>query len=133
MGNKNETTQERYILADGDDVGAKLELHMLRNEVHDLKAQSEKLSAGLELVVEELRKYSRTEVIFAGGDDIMAYTQNREFATDAALRRIQEIYHKCCGQTLSIGIGRTPRSAHFALRMAKLLGKNQISRGQDGT
>ena len=129
MNEKIPVSGGAYVLADGDDVGAKLELYLLRNDIAGLMLQSERLTAALERVTRHFREHAETKVIFAGGDDLMVHTMNEAVVLDTALADVQAMYRDCCDQTLSVGVGATPRDAHLALRMAKLLGKNQISRG----
>ncbi len=111
-----------YITLDGDDVGNKLASSFIEND-------SEKLTyivGELNDAVTKIRNYLENtgmEIIVSAADGITCRTTNNididslaEFMTKVGNPEL----------TFSIGIGRDLRSAFFALKYAKAVGKNKI-------
>ncbi|ASC70462.1 hypothetical protein XM38_014010 [Halomicronema hongdechloris C2206] len=114
-----------YFAADGDDVGHHLEYLMLRNESAKIFEFSKVFHKAMLWLEYELIESCEAEIIFTGGDNILA----RISKTDDTLNLIEKIrfeFQKKAKSTLSIGLGKTPREAYFALKLAKTSGKNCV-------
>lgn len=115
----------RYAYFDGDDVGSRLELLLLDNKSEDAASYSRDVSQALGLVHKDLSSRPDVEVLVAGGDDVLARWPAGALTLDD-VEAIRALFHRACGQTLSVGIGRSLHDATINLRRAKLLGKARV-------
>ncbi|MFJ4987700.1 mCpol domain-containing protein [Streptomyces sp. NPDC088732] len=112
-----------FAIIDGDDVGSKVERHLLSNNVSAFTEASRMIADSIEELAEELGKIAGAEVIAVGGDSILT-----EFRSDA----MDELINTLTGLqrperlTFSAGVGTTLRESFVALRMAKSSGKCRI-------
>ena len=120
--------KERYYGVDGDNTGLFLE-DLLRGNSDDeeLKKFSNRITEAKGKIVKYIKSLKKDAIIFAEGDDILF---KGNFGIDH-LKKIQEIYNQATNDketgslTCSIGYGKTPREALFAMKLAKIE-KNSI-------
>lgn len=115
-------------LFDGDDIGPHLELMLLEGRLDDAATFSTAVSRAMSSMVEALQTVSGVEIIFCGGDDLVAQWPEGSVPL-AFLQDLRTSFQKTCTRTLSAGLGPTPADAVRELRLAKLRGKNSISSG----
>ena len=112
-----------FIAVDGDDVGRKLELYILDNNINELEDFTLSLTNRFNWFVTQLYNLIQIEIHLVGGDSILAsFEPNKE--SIEYLEKLRTDFEKQGLPTISIGIGYTPREAYFALKYAKLYGKN---------
>jgi GTP cyclohydrolase III len=121
--------KEIYIAVDGDNVGNRLEYLMLLNDLESLGKFSESLEASMQWLQEQLIKGFGAVVFFNGGDNLLARVSER-----LSISKLDELRSEFASRTkitLSIGVGETPQEAYFALKLAKVGGKNVIRQGEE--
>ena len=106
-----------YIAIDGDEVGKRLEYLIFCNNVENIVTYSKLIAAELIRISSYLKKLNY-EIIFSGGDSILAVTAGE---SNVDLRILNEN-----GITWSVGIGDSPSHAALALKKAKALGRSRI-------
>ena len=114
-----------YFAADGDDVGHRLEYLILRNETTKIIHFSQIFDEAMSWLECKLTELFAAEIIFTGGDNILARITKQGdllFAIDV----LRSEFKKRADSTLSIGLGKTPREAYFALKLSKTSGKNCV-------
>jgi hypothetical protein len=116
-----------YLAADGDDVGNHLEYYVLINDIQSLTRFSAIFQSAMSWLRTELTERLDATIIICDGDTLLA-TLPSDHSSIEAIERIRISF---AGQTqgtctLSMGLGRTPREAYFALKLAKVSGKNRI-------
>lgn len=117
--------QEYYIAVDGDNVGSHLEYFAITNKVDALRNFSKKFNSAMDWFKKELVKSFDADVVFYGGDNLLASTSSEMFAVEL-LDGLRVEFSKHTESTLSIGLGETPQQAYLALKLAKTNGKNAI-------
>lgn len=111
-----------YLIIDGDDVGNKVEAHLLANDVDSFVASSKEIFVSIDKLVDSLNEIPGVCVVSAGGDSILARIDNPDIGS--ICDRLSDL--QCPGQfTFSAGIGETLRESFVALRMAKAAGKRR--------
>lgn len=116
-----------YIAIDGDNVGQQLELYMFTNNLEQLRAFSLAFKRQMEWLEERLLTDFHANIVFSGGDNLLAVaTFEDAFSIDIHLLKNLAKQFQEVGNTLSIGIGKSPRQAFLALNFAKVSGKNSI-------
>ncbi|WP_443060430.1 mCpol domain-containing protein [Streptomyces sp. NBC_00459] len=111
-----------YLIIDGDDVGGKVEAHLLANDVDSFVASSKEISASIDQLVDSLNEIPGVYVVSAGGDSILARIDNPDIGS--ICDRLSGLQRP--GQfTFSAGMGETLRESFVALRMAKAAGKRR--------
>lgn len=113
-----------YLAADGDDVGQKIEFFIVMNQMNLLTDFFNKFQAAMAWFAEKLLKNFDAEIIFNGGDSLLARLQINEVLIDE-LEDLRSEFSNLSHATISIGIGDNPRQAYFALKLAKASGKNR--------
>lgn len=121
--------KELYIAIDGDDVGNRLEYLMLTNDLENLREFSELLNSKMLWLQEQLVHKFNALVFFSGGDNILVSVDGGLEISE--LDQLREDFATETHITLSIGLGETPQEAYFALKLAKVGGKNAIRRGKE--
>lgn len=114
-----------YFAADGDDVGHYLEYLMLRNESAKIFEFSKLFHKAMLWLENELIESFEAEIIFTGGDNVLARIKKTEHIINL-IEKVRIEFQIKAGSTLSIGLGSTPREAYFALKLAKTSGKNCV-------
>jgi len=105
-----------YVSVDGDDIGRLLTQKIYQaNSDHEVRAFSESVTNTFQTVSAWVIQ-NQGEVLFCTGDSI--FFKIPEHLVDEALRHF-ELDHF----TVSVGIGETKKEAHWALNVAKSLGK----------
>jgi GTP cyclohydrolase III len=116
-----------FIAIDGDDVGHKLEYYMLINDQSTLNKFSTAFSNSMNWLEDKLSTDFSATVIFTGGDNLLARLDaNAPNNLPEILELLRLEFSNKSQSTLSIGIGRSPREAYLALKLAKASGKNCI-------
>lgn len=109
-----------YLILDGDDVGSKVEAHLLANDLQSFTTSSNEISTSIERLANCLNNITGVSVISVGGDSILAQVDLPE--TSLLHNQLSELQRP--GEfTFSAGIGKTLRESFIALRMAKTAGK----------
>ncbi|OAN45438.1 hypothetical protein A6A03_14765 [Chloroflexus islandicus] len=108
-----------YVSVDGDDIGRLLTQKIYQaNNDDEVRAFSELVTTTFQAVAAWVIQ-NQGEVLFCTGDSI--FFKISEHLVDNALRHF-ELDHF----TISVGIGETRKEAHWALNIAKSLGKARI-------
>lgn len=121
-----------FIAFDGDNVGSRLEYFMLTNDRATLQKFSSQFSSAMTWLENQLIQLSGAEIIFNGGDNLLATVTN----DNDPLLLIKDIiteFRRLSSSTISVGVGTTMREAYFALKLAKTGGKNRICDYKDLT
>ncbi|MFF8641710.1 mCpol domain-containing protein [Streptomyces sp. NPDC015345] len=113
-----------FAIVDGDDVGNKIESHLLANDVAGFVQTSKMISLTMETVAGSASRVPGVAVISTGGDSILLQLGEDSITrlTDAL-----EVLQQPGQFTFSVGVGRTLRESFIALRMAKSSGKCRVS------
>jgi GTP cyclohydrolase III len=109
-----------YFIIDGDDVGKRVEAHLLANDVDSFVTSSKEISASVDDLVDSLNKIPGVYVVSAGGDSILARIDSSD---TGSLGDLLSDLQRPGRFTFSAGIGETLRESFVALRMAKAAGK----------
>ncbi|GAA4790508.1 hypothetical protein GCM10023220_14610 [Streptomyces ziwulingensis] len=113
-----------FAIVDGDDVGSKIESHLLANDVAGFVRTSKMISLAVEKVAGSASRVPGVTVMSTGGDSIMLQlSEDSTTRLRDALEALQQPGHF----TFSVGVGRTLRESFIALRMAKSSGKCRVS------
>ncbi|WP_143740323.1 mCpol domain-containing protein [Micromonospora echinospora] len=123
---------ERCFLAlDGDDIGSRLEVCMINEDVSGLEDFAFAFNHALERFSEEIAKISSVDVLLLGGDSILLTLPEGE------IPRVNQLLHDQMakvGVTFSGGYGKGLRQAYLGLKLAKATGKNRLVRlGVEGS
>jgi minimal CRISPR polymerase domain len=129
MGEGCDDMMEWYLAVDGDDIGRRLELCMVTNDIEALSAFASSFDSAVNSMVDYLRGVDGVDVILFGGDSIMMKV--RDEMLDLALRAVNET-GRDKGFTFSGGYASTMREAYLALKIAKASGKDRIVGPLDG-
>jgi hypothetical protein len=113
-----------FIYLDGDDVGAHIELHLLRDEVDASAALSAAVVRATGQIADDIRTHLGGRLIFAAGDEVLAIVPERP--TSESIEVVRSTFQNATGLTISCGIGMTAAEAARNLRLAKLLGKDRL-------
>ena len=106
-----------YYAVDGDDIGKKLELLLLNNDIESVAIFSKKVTDQIS-VIRHFFLENDAEVIFSTGDGVLAFSDR--------VIDVNRLIHASIGITFSIGIGSTAANALLALKKAKGLGKARV-------
>lgn len=119
-----------FLAVDGDDVGRKLEYYIITNQLKSLQEFFVNFQLAMKWLENMLvNEYSAT-IIFNGGDNLLADIYNIPLSVgDIDLIRIK--FSTISGNTISIGLGNSPRNAYIALKIAKASGKNRTELVED--
>lgn len=104
-----------YISVDGDDIGKILTKKIYVESNDDVCEFSDYVTSTFTGFAEWVKSHGG-DVIFCAGDSIL-FRIAQELTEDALLQLKSEKF------TISIGLGSTIKEAHWALNMAKSLGK----------
>lgn len=114
-----------YLHLDGDGIGDRVELHLLDEDTASASEFSESVTQAMNKARKHLESIVGTEIILAGGDDLVAKIDQAAWDTKE-LELLRENFRKGTGCTLSGGSGRSTSEALINLRRAKLSGKNAL-------
>jgi len=116
-----------FLAIDGDDVGHKLEYYMLINDQLTLSQFSTAYTNSMNWLEDKLRANFNAKIIFIGGDNLLASLNVDEpDHLSENLEKLRLEFSEKAQSTLSMGIGKCPREAYLALKLAKASGKNCI-------
>ncbi len=109
----------KYIAIDGDDVG-----RTLTKIIYESKSELDIIEYSNSIVksFREVKKWvenKRGLVLFCTGDSILYKLNNKE--VKESLKVFESAFFN-----VSVGIGKSAKEAHWALNIAKSLGKNQV-------
>jgi hypothetical protein len=110
---------------DGDNIGPRLELFLLDDRLDEASAYSASVSQAMRSLERSLRDGNDVEIHIFGGDDLVASWPDGSIGPEE-IDKLRREFQSICGQTLSIGIGDSVKSAVSNLRRAKLLGKDRV-------
>lgn len=120
-GDGPEPVEMVYVGLDGDDMGHLVEDSLLSddpeiaakisNSIHDAHKAIRRLVSGV-----------GGRLIFDGGDNMLVYMPNDPDVFEA----IAEVHERSTKHTVTIGVGRRPIEAHYALVVGKNTGKDKI-------
>ncbi|NKQ27342.1 mCpol domain-containing protein [Streptomyces galbus] len=113
-----------FAIIDGDDVGNKIESHLLADDVVGFVQTSKMISLAVETVAGRAAQVPGVAVISSGGDSILLQLSEESFSH---LRDALATLQQPGRFTFSVGIGGTLRESFIALRMAKSSGKCKIA------
>lgn len=117
-----------FVLVDGDNVGEKIDLLVLQEDLQGVSEFTRGLDRAVDLIEAAAREAGGT-VYIAGGDNVLARLDD----LDAFLEKFGALQGEL-GGTFSVGIGREAKDAHVALKVAKSRGPGTIvrARAEDG-
>ncbi|MFN6481345.1 MULTISPECIES: mCpol domain-containing protein [unclassified Nostoc] len=121
-----------YLAADGDDVGRKIELFIVTDQIELLSNFSHNFQSAMLWLAEALSDEFNAKIIFNGGDSLLARLQSDAISV-SRLENLRIEFANLSKATLSFGIGDNSRQAYFALKLAKATGKNRIEIFQEYT
>lgn len=113
-----------FLAADGDDVGRKIELFIVTNQMDMLSDFFCSFQSAMSWLSERLKDEFNANIIFNGGDNLLAVLQ----VDDQQIKKLEDLridFSSRSKATLSFGIGINPRQAYFALKLAKACGKDR--------
>lgn len=113
-----------YLAADGDDVGRKIEFFIVMGQMDLLSDFFNDFQVAMAWFAEKLSKEFDAEIIFNGGDSLLARLQASEILIDE-IEDLRTEFSNLANATISLGIGDNPRQAYFALKLSKASGKNR--------
>jgi hypothetical protein len=109
-----------YIMIDGDDVGVKVESHVLANDVPGFVRSANMISSTIEEIANRSAQILGVKLISVGGDSVLLEADNE--AVDALVGSLVR-FQRPGALTFSVGVGASLRESFLALRMAKASGK----------
>jgi GTP cyclohydrolase III len=111
---------------DGDRIGPRLELLLLEEKLEEASAYSDAVERAMIALRDSLvQQHAGATVYVFGGDDLVASLPDESISMDG-LEELRKEFRSLCGQSISVGIGASARSAVHSLRRAKLLGGDMI-------
>ncbi|WP_370673377.1 mCpol domain-containing protein [Streptomyces sp. DvalAA-14] len=110
------------MIIDGDDIGNRVEAHLLSNDVDSFTTSSKEISSSIDELVDSLNKIPGVYVVSTGGDSILARIDSAHIGSIGDLLSNLQRPGRF---TFSAGIGDTLRESFVALRMAKATGKRR--------
>ncbi|ROO61310.1 hypothetical protein EDC02_3243 [Micromonospora sp. Llam0] len=116
-------TARWFLALDGDDIGRRLELYMLTENLHDLQTFARDFSQTVSRVVQSLQLTPDVDIILGSGDSILARLPQREIERSISLVKQATAN---TGFSFSGGYAETMQGAYLALKVAKSTGKNRI-------
>jgi GTP cyclohydrolase III len=119
-----------FLALDGDGVGYRLEHFTLMNDTDSLTAFSIKFQAAMDWLESCLIKDFEGQIIFSGGDNLLAKLKING-SSFLLIENLREEFYVRSDSTLSMGIGISPQRAYFALKLAKASGKNCMKRYEE--
>lgn len=114
--------QKKYIRLDADNVGDKIELALLQNNIETANKIHSSVQSGI-AKIKNIILESNGEILMAGCDDILFIYSLKSMDF---LDNIRNMFEMETGFTLSIGFGNNLAESLESLKIAKLSGKNQI-------
>ena len=121
----NTVNAEMFIAADGDDVGSRIELFILKGQMAELKEYSEKFNSSIDWLIDMLIAEFNATIYLKGGDSILVGMLNAAEIYNL-IENLRQQFSQKSGNSLSVGIGHSPLDAYLALKYAKASGKNCI-------
>ena len=112
-----------YLALDGDDIGRRLELHMLTENESELKKFSATFEEVLSRLMENILQDRDVVILLQGGDSILIGVPRAKI--DMVVEKVRAAVYGS-GFTFSGGYGSTMRESYLALKLAKATGKNRI-------
>ncbi|MEV5579415.1 mCpol domain-containing protein [Streptomyces parvus] len=112
-----------FTIIDGDDVGNKVESHLLSNNVSGFTESSKMITDFIDALADALSSVSTAKVVSVGGDSILVEIDQ------SAIGELVEVLNSLQRPgvfTFSAGVGPTLRESFIALRMAKSTGKQKV-------
>lgn len=107
----------RFVLLDGDSIGAPLEWHLLHDDAHAAAEWSARVARAMDAVRDRIQRDPLSEVLYMGGDDLLATVPAE--SVDSLVPELCLAFSEATGTSMSSGIGDSPSSALLALRKAK--------------
>jgi hypothetical protein len=117
-------TTDMFVCIDADNVGDKLELLLLDENIDDAAALNYAIRDAMRKMCETVNAEPTAELLMVGCDDIIVKLSS--VAVDSMVTRIRSEFHSATGFTLTVGIGSSLRIALERLRRGKLVGKNIV-------
>ena len=114
-----------YIRLDGDNIGDKIELSLLKGDFQLAKQIHESIQKSLKAIKNKIESQQKYNILMNGCDDILFSTDKVEYNV-VFLEELMIDFFSLSKCTLSIGVGRSIAEAMHNLKIAKLSGKNMI-------
>lgn len=121
-----------FLAVDGDDVGRKIEFLIVNNQIELLSDFFNNFQASMFWLSEKLKNEFNAKIIFNGGDSLLADLRIDEIQV-SKLENLRVDFFNFSKATLSFGVGKNPRQAYIALKLAKASGKDRIEIFQECT
>lgn len=112
-----------YLALDGDNIGSRLELHILNEDIEGLQEFTKSFNSVLNGIVSKLRQDRNIDILLLGGDSLLITLPDS--CVEAVIRMIVNETANTTF-TFSGGYGSSMRHAYLALKIAKASGKNRI-------
>jgi GTP cyclohydrolase III len=112
---------------DGDRIGPRLELLLLEEQLEEATAYSNAVERAMVALRDSLVQHvgAGAMVYVCGGDDLIVSFPDESISM-GEIEKLRQEFRSLCGQSISVGIGASARSAVHSLRRAKLLGGDRI-------
>jgi hypothetical protein len=120
-------TRESHIVGrlDVDQVGDKLELYLLRDDIDGARVLHELIQDSMEWLRRTLVEKAGCELLYCGCDDVLFRIEVERYRQDV-MEEIREQFQNRTGCTLSLGFGSSIGDALRNLCEAKLSGRNRV-------
>ncbi|BCB85856.1 mCpol domain-containing protein [Phytohabitans suffuscus] len=116
-------TEIWFLALDGDDIGRRLELHMVMEDADGLRAFASDFARVLDQLLHYIDVNPLIDMLLHGGDSLLLTMPESE------IQNVSNFLHTSVegtGFTFSGGYNNTMRGAYLALKLAKATGKNKI-------
>lgn len=110
-----------YIYLDGDGIGRRIEAYIVSGDLEGAARFSKHVTEAL-CAMEEVLNESGAEIVFSGGDNILAKVAD----LGDVFYDLLKIFFGKTGATASAGVGLTATQAFLGLALAKSLGGGRI-------
>lgn len=116
-----------YVCMDADDVGAKIELMLLDENIDEAAEVAESVRKGMKSLRAAISNSPESELLMSGCDDVIVRIE-ANVDIEALVAELRTAFYSTTGFSLTAGIGVSIRDALESLRRGKLMGKNQVVR-----
>lgn len=117
--------KQKFIRLDADNVGDKIELSLLNNDIAKAKSIHNSIRESMKTLLEKITNQGDMEIIMVGCDDILIKMEASNYKK-SFLEELMIIFNGISDCTISVGVGNNLHEALLNLNKAKLSGKNII-------
>ncbi len=114
-----------YIRLDGDSIGDKIELALLKGNFQVAKQIHESIQKSIQEIKTKIEENKKYNILMNGCDDILFSVDKANYSIHF-LEELMTDFYSLSNCTLSIGVGCSISETMHNLKIAKLSGKNMI-------